>query len=378
VTTNLDPADRRHLTAAIWLGRRALGRAWPNPAVGCVLVKDGRVVGRGWTGAGGRPHAETEALRRAGEAAARGATAYVSLEPCAHHGKTPPCAEALAAAGVARVVAAIEDPDPRVSGRGLAMLRTAGVAVAVGLCREHAAEANAGFLTRVVHGRPQVLLKLATTLDGRIATRTGESRWITGAAARARAHLLRAGSDAVAIGVDTAIADDPGLDCRLPGMADRSPARVVFDSRLRLPPTSRLVRSAEDRPLWIIARDDAPEDAKTALEAAGCMVIPIAPGADGRPDAEAALMALGDRGLTRLMVEGGAALAGALLRRGLVDRIHWFRAPRLIGGDGLAAVGALAVEGLAEAPAYRRLGIDEIGDDAMETYARMAGPEISQ
>jgi diaminohydroxyphosphoribosylaminopyrimidine deaminase/5-amino-6-(5-phosphoribosylamino)uracil reductase len=235
------------MRAALALARRGLGRVAPNPAVGCVLVKDGRVVGRGWTQAGGRPHAETEALARAGEAA-RGATAYVTLEPCSHHGKTPPCAESLIAAGISRSVVALEDPDPRVSGSGLTLLREAGIAVDTGLLAEAAAEVNAGYLMRTRTGRPLVTLKLATTLDGRIATRAGESRWITGPLARARAHLLRAESDAVLVGSGTAVTDNPRLDVRLPGLEGRSPLRVLLDGRLRLPLTHDLT------PAWSFSR----------------------------------------------------------------------------------------------------------------------------
>src|SRR5579872_6272521 len=243
--------DLAHMRASLGLARRGLGNTWPNPAVGCVLVREGRVVGRGWTQAGGRPHAEAEALARAGRAA-RGATAYVTLEPCSHHGKTPPCAEALIAAGIARVVAAIEDPDPRVSGRGIARLKEAGITVETGPCADEAVELNAGFLCRVKHGRPLVTLKLATSLDGRIATASGESRWITGAAARERAHLLRATQDAVLVGTGTALADDPQLTCRLPGLEDRSPVRVVIDRNLRLPATLRLFSEARPVPTWLV------------------------------------------------------------------------------------------------------------------------------
>src|SRR5689334_20006331 len=220
------PFDLRSMRAALALARRGLGTVWPNPAVGCVIVSDGRVVGRGWTQPGGRPHGETEALRRAGEAARR-ATAYVSLEPCCHWGKTPPCVDALIAAGVRRVVVALEDPDPRVAGRGIARLRDAGVEVETGVCTEEAAEINAGFFCRLRLGRPLVTLKLATSLDGRIATRSGESQWITGPPARERSHLLRATHDAILVGTETVIADDPQLTCRLPGLADRSPVRVA-------------------------------------------------------------------------------------------------------------------------------------------------------
>ncbi len=208
--------DAAHMRAALALARRGLGRTWPNPAVGCVLVKEGRVVGRGWTQRGGRPHAEAEALRRAA-GAAKGATAYVSLEPCSHHGKTPPCAEALIAAGISRAVIAMEDPDPRVAGRGLGALREAGIEVTPGIGEAEAREINEGFFLRLEKNRPLVTLKLAMTLDGRIATRTGESRWITGEPARARSHLLRAQHDGVMVGSGTVLADDPLLNVRLPG-----------------------------------------------------------------------------------------------------------------------------------------------------------------
>src|SRR5437763_13233042 len=231
--------DLIHMRAAFALARRALGRSWPNPAVGCVLVKDRRVVGRGWTQPGGRPHAETEALKRAGGRAA-GATAYVSLEPCSHHGQTGPCAEALIGAGIVRAVVAMEDPDPRVAGRGLTLLGDSGIAVNLGVGEEEARDINAGFLLRLAKNRPLVTLKLAMTLDGRIATHTGESRWITGEPARARSHLMRAQNDAVMVGSGTVLADDPLLNVRLPGLERYSPLRIVLDGRLRLPLTSAL------------------------------------------------------------------------------------------------------------------------------------------
>lgn len=357
------------MAAALTLARRGLGAVWPNPAVGCVLVRERRVVGRGWTGVGGTPHAETEALRRAG-AAASGATAYVSLEPCAHHGRTPPCADALVAAGIERAVIALEDPDPRVAGAGIARLGAAGIPCAVGLRRAEAADLNAGFLLRLQAGRPLVALKLATTLDGRIAARTGASRWITGEAARARAHLLRASHDAVMVGIGTALTDDPRLDCRLPGMAARSPLRIVVDSRLRLPAASALVRSAGERPLWVLTTETAPAASRAVLEDAGAEVIAVAATTEGRVDPAAALAALGGRGLTRLLVEGGAALATALLGAGLVDRLYWFRSSGILGADAIAAIGALALESPAAGPRLRRCETLDLGDDTLETLER--------
>ncbi len=358
------------MQAALALARRGLGRVAPNPAVGCVLVRDGRVLGRGWTRPGGRPHAETEALARAGEAA-RGATAYVSLEPCAHHGKTPPCAEALIAAGIARCVVALEDPDPRVAGGGLEALRQAGIAVELGLLGEPAAEVNAGYLTRLAKGRPRVTLKLATTLDGRIATKSGESRWITGPAARARAHLLRAESDAVMVGGGTALADDPRLDVRLPGLEDRAPLRVVLDGRLRLPLTHDLVTRAGAQPTCLITRPSGAPERLAAYREAGLEVVEAPDDAEGNLSLEAALKALGGRGVNDLLVEGGGQVAAGLLRQGLVDRLVWFRAPRVIGGDGLPAVAGFGLERLEAAPGFALVCAVPAGEDMVETYRRL-------
>jgi diaminohydroxyphosphoribosylaminopyrimidine deaminase/5-amino-6-(5-phosphoribosylamino)uracil reductase len=356
------------MTAALGLAARGLGNVWPNPAVGCVLVNHGRVIGRGWTQPGGRPHAESEALRRAGEGA-QGAVAYVTLEPCSHHGDTPPCSAALAEAGVASAVIASADPDPRVDGAGIRALRQAGIEVVTGVCVEAAAELNAGFIMRVERGRPLVTLKCATTLDGRIATRGGESQWITGEAARTRAHGLRARHDAVMIGIGTALADDPELTCRLPGLERQSPLRVVVDSRLRLSLTSKLVRGAAQVPTWVITLPRPDSQRRRAYVDCGLEVIEADADGKGTLDLRAVMQALGARGLTRVLVEGGGRLAAALLRAGLVDRLAWFRAPSVMGGDGVAAAAAFGVEALGEAPAFRRLSVAEVGDDLLETYA---------
>ncbi len=357
------------MRAALALARRGLGRVWPNPAVGAVLVRDGVVVGRGFTQPGGRPHAETEALARAG-AAARGATAYVSLEPCSHHGQTPPCAEALIAAGIGRVVVATEDPDPRVSGRGVAALRAAGIPVEVGVLEAEARALNAGFFMRQTRGRPLVTLKTATSLDGRIATQSGQSKWISGPAARARAHLLRATHDAVMVGIGTAIVDDPQLTCRLPGLDTRSPVRIVVDGRLRLPLTSRLVAGARERPTWIITAEGADETRRKAFVDCGVEVIVVPRDDTERPDLGAALAALGRRGLTRVLLEGGGHLTAALLRAGLVDRIVWFRAGVVIGGDGIPVAAPFGVRQLDDAPRYVREWVEPCGDDVVESWAR--------
>ena len=359
------------MRAALALARRGLGRVAPNPAVGCVLVKDGRVVGRGWTQPGGRPHAETEALRRAG-AAATGACAYITLEPCAHHGKTPPCVEALIAAKIARCVVAVDDPDPRVNGAGLQRLRAAGIEVVVGPEAAAAAELNAGYLMHRQHGRPLITLKLATTLDGRIATKRGASRWITGEAARARAHLLRVQHDAVLVGSGTAILDDPRLDVRLPGLAATSPVRVVLDGRLRLPLTHDLVRRAPEQATWLVTRTGADRDRLYAYQSAGVAIITVDADAAGRLSLTAALRALGQRGLTRVVVEGGGSVAAGLIQRRMVDRLVWFRAPRIMGGDGLPAVAGFGLEELAGAPAFTLTGWSRVGADVLETYEPVA------
>ena len=361
-------SDLAHMRAALSLARRGLGNTWPNPAVGCVIVKDGRVIGRGWTQPGGRPHAETEALARAG-AAAKGATAYVTLEPCSHHGRTPPCADALIAAGIARVVAAIEDSDPRVSGSGLAKLRAAGIAVESGLCASEATDLNAGFFCRVRQGRPLVTVKLATSLDGRIATATGASRWITGAAARERAHLLRATHDAVLVGTGTALADDPQLTCRLAGLEHRSPVRIVLDRALRLPSTLRLFAEARDVPTWVVTSPAADAARQTALAAQGVKIVVDVDAAD-QLDLAALMQRLGGERLTRLLVEGGGRLAAALLRAGLVDRLVWMRAPLIIGGDGVPAIAGLGLDGLDGAPRFTLASSEPCGEDVIDTYRR--------
>lgn len=340
--------DTRFIALALALGRRGQGRCWPNPAVGCVLVRDGRVVGRGWTRPGGRPHAETVALAQAG-AAALGATAYVSLEPCAHHGRTPPCAEALVAAGVARVVVALGDPDPRVNGRGIAILRAGGITVETGCLADAAAEVNRGFLSRVLRGRPALTLKLATSLDGRIATATGESRWITGPRARAEVHLLRARADAVMVGAATMRADNPRLDVRGGGLEAARPIRVVVAGREALPRDGYLGRSAGAHPLWICHPKGMDLD---WWRAAGATLIPVAPGPEGRPEPAALLRALGALGLTRVLCEGGGKLAAALLGAGQVDEIIAYGAGLALGGDGRPAIGPLGLAALADAPRF--------------------------
>jgi diaminohydroxyphosphoribosylaminopyrimidine deaminase/5-amino-6-(5-phosphoribosylamino)uracil reductase len=359
--------DVQFMAVALRLAERGLGQVWPNPAVGCILVKDDHVVGRGWTQPSGRPHAEFEALKRAG-AQALGATAYVTLEPCAHYGQTPPCTMALLHAGIRRAVIATGDPDPRVDGRGIEQLRQAGVEVAVGLAQEEAERLNAGFFLRVRAGRPLITLKLATSLDGRIATRTGASRWITGEEARQRAHHLRASHDGIMVGSGTALADDPELTCRLPGLEQRRPVRIVLDGHLRLAPSSRLACTARVTPTWVLTRAGADPRRRAALERSGVEVltVPAAPG--DHINLAAAFAALGARGLTRVLVEGGSVLAAALLRARLVDRLVWFHAPLVIGGDGLPAIGALGADALAECLTLARTHSLTLARDAVQAY----------
>lgn len=361
------------MRVSLALARRGLGRVWPNPAVGCVLTqrKDGEpvVVGRGWTRPGGRPHAETEALRRAG-AAAKGATAYVSLEPCCHHGETPPCTEALIEAGVARVVAAAEDPDPRVAGKGMKALRDAGIETAVGVCREEALALNEGFVSRVTRERPMLTLKLASTLDGAIATARGESRWITGPEARERVHLMRARHDAVLVGIGTALVDDPLLTCRLAGLEACSPVRIVVDTRLQLPLTSSLVATAGEVPTWLVTVEGSDETRLDAYRDCGVEVIETEPDGAGYPDTGRVMAALAERGMTRLLVEGGAGIAAALLRAGVVDRLAWFRAAAVMGGDGVPAIAPYGLERLVDMKRFEPQSTVRLGDDWLETYRR--------
>lgn len=362
--------DTAHMRSALALARRGLGNTWPNPSVGCVVVNHGRVVGRAVTASGGRPHAEPAALDMAGSAA-RGATVYVTLEPCCHWGRTPPCTDALISAGVARVVVATRDPDPRVDGAGIARLRAAGVAVDEGVLRQDADELVAGFRSRVRLGRPLVTLKLAATLDGRIATRSGESRWITGEPARRAAHAMRGRSDAVMVGVGTVLADDPELTCRLPGYRPNSVVRVVADSHLRTPLTAKLVATASRSPTWMLIRHDTDRDRRHAFADAGVTLIEVA-GAETGVDPVQALSALGGAGLTRVLVEGGAELAASLLRADVVDRVAWFHAPAVMGGDAWPAVQAFGIEHLDAMPRFTRIAETPLGDDMLTEFTRKA------
>jgi len=358
--------DERFMALALSLGRRGLGRTWPNPAVGAVIVKNGAIVGRGWTQDGGRPHAEIEALRRAG-ASARGATMYVTLEPCSHHGKSPPCADAVIAAGIARVVSALEDPNPEVAGAGHARLRAAGIDVAIGLGADDARHDHAGHILRFTGGRPYVLLKLAISADGKAAAAGRQQAAITGEAVRDRVHRMRAQSDAIMIGIGTALADDPMLTCRLPGMAKNSPIRVVLDSRLRLPLASRLVQTARATPVWVIVGADAPLPAEEALRARGIDVLRAGRSGQGL-DLTAVLKLLAARGITRLMVEGGPTLARRLIAADLVDEAILFHADKIVGANGLDALDAAALATLTGR--LKRVAREPVGADQQDDYRR--------
>jgi diaminohydroxyphosphoribosylaminopyrimidine deaminase/5-amino-6-(5-phosphoribosylamino)uracil reductase len=360
--------DARFMALALSLGRRGLGRTWPNPAVGAVIVKDGLIVGRGWTQPGGRPHAEVEALRRAG-AAARGATLYVTLEPCSHHGKSPPCADAIIAAGVRRVVSALEDPNPKVAGAGHARLRSAGIAVDVGIGAAQARHDHAGHIRRMHDGRPHVMLKLAISADGKAGAAGRRPLAITGERVRDRVHLLRAQSDAIMIGIGTALADDPTLTCRLPGMAGYSPVRVVLDSALRLPLSSRLVRTAREVPVWVVTGTQGPRVVQEALEAEG-VEIRRAPGEGECLDLSAALRLLAERGMTRLMVEGGPTLAAAFLAADLVDEVVLFQSPKAVGADGIDALSGLPLTALTQSPHLVSVRSEAVGADTYELFER--------
>lgn len=333
-----DP-DHSFLLHALRLAERGLGRTWPNPSVGCVIVKEGRIVGLGRTADGGRPHAETVALAMAGEDA-RGASVYVSLEPCAHHGKTPPCTQALIDAGVARVVIGCEDPDPRVQGKGAAMLRSAGVEVKE-ITNQESRIMNRGFFRRVQHGLPYVSLKLATSSDFFMARGDGGGQWITGEAARAHGQRLRGMHDAMLTGIGTVLMDDPMLNVRPPLCPHPNLVRVVADRQLRLPLSSKLVRSANVHPLWVITTAEAVEKAAshaTELREAGVSLMVVE-----NQDLPPALMLklLAEAGITRVMVEAGPALSSAFLRDGQVHTLHWYQAPMMLGSTGKSRMDAL-------------------------------------
>jgi diaminohydroxyphosphoribosylaminopyrimidine deaminase/5-amino-6-(5-phosphoribosylamino)uracil reductase len=365
-------ADQRFMQLALTLGRRGQGRTWPNPAVGAVVVRDGVIVGRGWTQPGGRPHAEPVALARAGKSA-RGATLYVTLEPCSHVGKSPPCADAIIAAGIARVVSAIEDPNPEVAGQGHAKLRAAGIAVDIGLGAAEAARDHAGHFRRIRDKRPHVILKLAVSSDDKIAAAGHRPVAISGEAAKARVHLLRAQCDAILVGIGTVLADDPLLTCRLPGMEARSPVRVVLDRALRIPGTSRLVHSARETPLWVMTSNLSEAPAAMKLGAAGAQVTRVATTTTPPPglDLGAVLHALSGKGITRLLVEGGARVASSFVAADLVDEAWLLRGADVVGADGVPALDALPLSAVIESPRFKRRASETLQNDTLTIFERI-------
>lgn len=353
--------DGARMRAALQLAARGRGRTAPNPCVGALVVKGGRVLARARTADGGVPHAEARALARAG-AAARGSTLYVTLEPCAHFGRTPPCVDALIAARPRRVVIGMIDPDPRTAGDSVRQLRRAGIDVSVGVEADACARLHEGFLSRVLRGRPFTTLKLAASLDGRIATARGESRWLTSPAARAFVHALRARVDAVAVGSGTVLADDPELRARRGARVVHQPLRIAIDSGLRTPPSARLLDPEHPGSAWILCAPRAAPRRRARLERAGARVVEVHARA-GHLELGAAWRELGRLGVGDLLVEGGGGLAAALLRARLVDRMHFFLAPLLIGADGVPVLGQLGVARLVDALRPARLSWHRLGPD---------------
>jgi len=359
-----DPDDQEFMRRALDLAERGWGRVSPNPLVGAVVVQGGRIVGEGWHREYGAPHAEVEALRSAGELA-RGARLYVTLEPCSHSGKTGPCTSAIREAGIATVVFAARDPNPLAGGGG-AVLRSAGLEVRSGVEEAAARALNAPFFHAYLPDQPRIPwteLKLALSLDGRVADSMGRSAWITGEEARAEVHRLRAGADAVAIGVGTAMADDPLLTTRGPFTPRNPPVRVVFDRKLSTPAEGRLARTAIEIPLWVICAPDAPIDNRRRLEAMGAMIIEA-------PDLRGSFLALGNQGIRSLLCEGGAHFASALLREDLVDRLSFFFSPLFLGGQGADPFRELTSPPLADAYRWNHLSTRVFGADTLITLER--------
>jgi len=359
-------ADARFMALAFTLGRRGLGNTWPNPAVGAVIVKDGIIVGRGWTQPSGRPHAEVEALRHA-KKAAQGATLYVTLEPCSHQGKTPPCADAIVKAGIARVVSALEDPNPEVAGKGHARLREKGITVDIGFGAEEARRAHAGHIMRVTSNRPYVTLKLAVSADGKAGLAGRKPAAITGEDARVRVFQMRAASDAILVGIGTVLSDNPQLTCRLPGLFERSPVRVVLDAKLKLPLATSVVATVRDTPTWVFTSSKPSAIAEEILQQKGCKVFRVGD-VDGRLDLDEVLKVLAEQGITRLMVEGGPQVAGAFAGASLVDEMAVLRGEKTIGASGIEPLEGMPLDGFTGQLHSR--GSEKLGADMLETFER--------
>jgi diaminohydroxyphosphoribosylaminopyrimidine deaminase/5-amino-6-(5-phosphoribosylamino)uracil reductase len=360
--------DEYFMRLALALGARGLGHTRPNPSVGAVVVKDGVIVGRGWTQPGGRPHAETQALKRAGEAA-QGATVYVSLEPCSHKGRTPPCADALIKAGVTRVVSAMEDPNPEVAGAGHKKLADKGIAVDVGLCADEARRVHAGHIRRFGDQRPHVTLKLAISSDGKVGLAGRRAIQLTGEAAGDYVFRMRAQSDAILVGIGTVLADNPALTCRLPGMFELSPVRVVLDSQLKVPLAAHLIATVRETPTWVFAAKDASEIAGEILTDRGAKVFRVG-GADGHLDLPEILKILSQESITRLMVEGGPTVAANFVEADLVDAAVLFHSPQGIGEAGIDALEGLPLTTLTESPQLKLRSSEMFGPDRADFFER--------
>ena len=366
VPTAASADDARYMALALTLGRRGLGHTWPNPAVGAVIVKDGVILARGWTQIHGRPHAEVEALRRA-KKITQGATMYVTLEPCSHHGKTPPCADAIIKAGIARVVSALEDPNPEVAGKGHERLRAKGIAVDIGLGADEAAQVHVGHITRMRKARPYVTLKLALSKDDKVGLAGRKPVAISGEAARARVFQLRAQSDAIMVGIGTVLSDNPALTCRLPGMDERSPVRVVLDAQLRLPLATAVVATVRETPTWVFTSRKPSNIAEEILQQRGCQVFRVDE-QNGKLDLDAVLKILAEQGITRLLVEGGPTVAASFVGADLVDEAVLLRADKSIGADGIDALEGMPLSALTERLQAR--GSERLGADTLETFER--------
>lgn len=362
-------SDEDYMRIAVTLARRGLGQTAPNPSVGCVITQQGRIVGRGVTTPGGRPHAEVNALTMAAQQA-HGATAYVTLEPCSFTGKSGPCTQALIESGISRVVIGTKDPHPNVNGAGIMRLRAAGVVVTEGVLQDECKALISGFVSVHLAKRPLLRLKLASSLDGRIATAKGESKWITGGASRRAVHMMRARHDAVLVGVGTVLADDPDLTCRIEGVRATPLVRIVVDSHLRTPLLSKLVVGAEHNPVWILHRNGADKLRRQALEGAGVKLIEL-PSSSAGVDLQTGMRLLAERGLTRVLAEGGGTLAAGLLRADLVDRLAWFHAPGVMGGDGFPAAQGFGVQMLSQMPRFQPVSVCRWGEDTLSHFTRI-------
>ena len=368
--SELNDSHTSFMESALNLAIRGLGNVWPNPAVGCVIVKENKVVGRGWTRPGGRPHAETEALRRAGSLA-EGAVAYITLEPCNHHGETPPCTDALISAGIKKVVIATADPDERVNGSGILRLKEAGIEVLTGIAEGKSIEVNKGFFSKIKRSRPYITLKIASSLDGKIAIKSGESKWITGDSARRKAHQLRQLHDATMVGSGTVLADDPLLTSRILGVSNSNKLRIILDGRLRMPLNSNLVKTASEVPLLVLTYSKS-NSAKLKIKKLTDhgVGIHICNRCETKIEIKEVMNILNSQGITRLLVEGGGQLATSLLKADLVDEIAWFRAPSIIGNDGVAAIDLLGFDRFEKIHRFKRRSLIELGSDYLEILTR--------